>query len=370
LMLRCAEQTAGIHHLPRVLCHRRAESAAPPAPRCVAEHLRRRGIAGAEAVRDRAGRVVVSWPPRGAEVSVIIPTKDKVRLLKKCLDSLDRTTDYRRFEIILVDSGSVEAATHDYYKTLAADPRVRIVDYPGGPSGGAAGRFNYSAANNLGVRHARGELLLFLNNDVEALEAGWLTELVRWAERPEVGAVGARLLFPRGRIQHAGVVIGMGGLAAHVFAGGWDGLVGPFGSPDWYRNYLAVTGACVMMRREVFAEVGGFDEGYELAFSDVEICLRLVEQGYRVLCTPFARLRHHEGGTRRRHTPEADILRAYARMGHIVAGGDPYFNPHLSYRAAIPRLAHRAERPPEEVMKGVVRALDEVVQRRAEERVA
>lgn len=355
LMLRCAEQAASIHHLPRVLLHVREGRKELPAPHCVAEYLRHRGAMDARAARDSAGRVVVSWTPRGDKVSIIIPTKDKVSLLKKCLDSLDRMTDYRNFEVVLVDSGSREAATLDYYKTLAADPRVRIIEY----GGAARGRFNYSAANNLGARHAQGELLLFLNNDVEAIDAGWLTELVRWAERPEIGAVGARLLFPRGRIQHAGVIIGMGGIGGHVFAGGWDGLTGPFGSPDWYRNYFAVTGACMMMRRAVFAEVGGFDEGYELAFSDVEICVRLVEHGYRVLYTPCARLRHYEGGTRRSYTPRADILRAYARMGRIITGGDPYFNPNLSYRAVIPRLTGREERTPAEVMRGVVSRLSE-----------
>jgi GT2 family glycosyltransferase len=354
LMLRCAERTSRIHHLPAVLCHRRQNESEPKAddsgPRAVAAHLRRRGTPGAVAALDEAGRVRVSWPTRGGRVSVIIPTKDKAGLLEMCLTSLDRLTEYRNFEVILVDNGSRESATHRYYERLAADERVRIIEY----RGDAQGRFNYSAANNLGARHATGELLLFLNNDIEVLEPGWLTEMVRWAERPEIGMVGATLLFPQGRIQHAGVTVGMGGVAGHVFASGCEGIRGPFGAAGWYRNYLAVTGACIMMRRDVFEGIGRFDEGYQLAFSDIELGLRAVEHGYRVLCTPFARLRHHEGGTRRRYTPEGDILRAFHRMGRVIAEGDPFYNPNLSYRATVPRVVCARERTPPEIMAQVV----------------
>lgn len=357
LMLRCVERSARIHHLPAILCHRHQREAGPTAddsgPRAVAAHLRRRGIPDAAAALDETGRVKVFWATRGGRVSVIIPTKDKAGLLEMCLTSLDRLTAYRNFEVILVDNGSRESATHRYYERLAADERVRIIAY----RGDAQGRFNYSAANNLGARHASGELLLFLNNDIEVLEPDWMTEMVRWAERPEIGMVGATLLFPQGRIQHAGVTVGMGGVAGHVFAGGCEGIRGPFGAADWYRNYLAVTGACIMMRRDVFEGIGRFDEGYQLAFSDIELGLRAVEHGYRVLCTPFARLRHHEGGTRRRYTPEGDILRAFHRMGRVIAEGDPFYNPNLSYRAAVPRVVCGRERTPPEIMGRVVDSL-------------
>src|SRR5262249_13983033 len=155
-----------------------------------------------------------------------------------------------------------------------SDPRVRMIEHPW--------TFNFSAVNNAGVRAATGDLLLFLNNDTEAVDPDWLAELARWAERPEIGAVRAKLLYPDDRtVQHAGVVIGMYGLAGHIYRQVDNAHAGLFGSVDWYRNYLAVTGACMMMRREVYDEVGGFDEAYQVAFSDIEICLRIHKRGYR-----------------------------------------------------------------------------------------
>jgi GT2 family glycosyltransferase len=258
-----------------------------------------------------------------------------VEFLQKCLASLLHKTAYPDFEVLLVDNHSHQAATRDYYESLAADARVQILRY--GPD------FNYSAANNYGARRATGDMLLFLNNDVEALEADWLEEMVRWAERPEIGAVGAKLLFPNGAVQHAGVIIGLEGHGSHVFWGCAEDQSGPFGSVNWYRNYSAVTGACLMMRREVFEAVGGFDEEYRLVFSDIELCVRIANHGYRIVYTPFSRLRHHEGRTRETFIPGHDISRAYAHLEHIVESGDPYYNPNLSYTLKVPTLSGRNE---------------------------
>ena len=347
LMLRCTERTSAIAHIPKVLYHWRQAAGSTAGrqfakpyvferqQRCVAEHLQRQGIAGTTTRLDRQGVLRVLWPARGSIVSIIIPTKDKVELLRPCLDSLLELTAYRNFEVVLVDTGSREEQTRTYYAHLSTDPRVRIVDYPG--------KFNYSAANNFGAKHASGELLLFLNNDIEVLDADWLEELVRWAELPEIGVVGAKLLYPDGSIQHAGVIIGMEGHASHLFWGAREGYSGLFGSVEWYRDYLAVTGACMMMRRALFDEVGGFDEQYELAFSDVEICVRIASRQYRNLYTPFARLRHHEGGSRGQHIPANDLLRGYQHLRRFVEAGDPYFNPNLSYLSRLPMLARRGE---------------------------
>jgi len=341
LSFRCAEQTGRIHHIPKVLYHRRPgaglTASSPDEPlRAIEAHLRRSGVDEPHAcVSGPAGVVRVSWPTARPKVSVIIPTKNQVRFLRKCLTSLLENTAYSNFEVIVVDNQSGERQTLNYYKAIRSDPRVRIVEY--------SAPFNFSAANNLGARHATGDYLLFLNNDTEALEPDWLEELVRWAERPQVGVVGAKLLYPGGTVQHAGVVMGMEGHSSHVFSGAPEGYCGPFGSVEWYRNYNAVTAACMMMRREVFDRVGGFDEEYLLVFSDVEICLRALRQGYRVVYTPFVRLRHHEGRSRANQMPMSDLQRGYVHMRQMVEAGDPYYNPNLSYSERLPTFARRGE---------------------------
>ncbi len=341
LVLRCTERSGAIVHIPKILYHWRQLAGSTAVTyeakpyvfenqlRIVAAHLQRQGIAEAEARFASPGVVQVSWPTQHSHVSIIIPTKEKIELLRPCLDSLLQLTAYEHYEVILVDTGSREAETLAYYAELRDEPRVRILDY--------AQPFNYSAANNFGAAHARGDLLLFLNNDIEILHPDWLEELVRWAERPEIGVVGTKLLYPDGRIQHAGVIIGMEGHASHVFWGVPEQYGGPFGSSEWYRDYMAITGACMMMRRTLFDEVGRFDEEYTLAFSDIELCLRAIATGYRNVYTPFARLRHHEGGSRGHHIPVDDMLLAYDHMHALVAQGDPFFNQNLSYTSRVPQ---------------------------------
>jgi GT2 family glycosyltransferase len=342
LLFRCTEKTKRIRHIPKVLYHWRqikgsaaSDLLAKPwvfenQRKCVQEHLERIGLENANATFTSPGFLRVSWSPSESLVSIVIPSKDKVEVLQRCIDSLLKITDYPHYEIILVDNESVEKNTIAYYESLKDDSRVKFIPFPG--------EFNFSAANNQGAREANGKLLLFLNNDVEILEPDWLEEMVRWAERPEIGVVGAKLLYPNGLIQHAGVVIGMQGHASHVFMGSMEKQTGPFGSVDWYRDYSAVTGACMMMRKEVFEEIGGFDEGYQLVFSDVEICLRVVNKGYRVVYTPYARLRHYEGKSRGVHIPASDMLRGYEHMHEWVEAGDRYFNPNLSYAIPIPSI--------------------------------
>jgi GT2 family glycosyltransferase len=354
LALRCSERAETIVHLPRVLLHRREGASAVDGdrrPQRLEAHLRRQGVPD-PMVRPEIGlagrRLRATWPVQGGRVSIVIPTKDRLEVLRPCLTSLLRFTAYDDFEVILVDSGSQEKRTHDYYERLAADSRVRIV-----PSSGA---FNYSAANNLGASQASGDFLLFLNNDIEILEPEWLTELVRWAERPDIGAVGAKLLYPDGRVQHAGIILGITGHAGHIFWGAPEGTGGPFGSVEWYRNYSAITGACLMVRRQRFEEVGGFDESYQLVFSDVELGVRLRAHGYRNVYTPFAVLRHHEGASRGRHVALHDMLRGYEHLADLIAAGDPYYNPNLSAAAVIPRLAARGEEPAINHLRRVITA--------------
>jgi GT2 family glycosyltransferase len=241
-------------------------------------------------------------------------------------------TVYPGFEIIVLDSERSEAIqeTIEQIGTDGITLKHITLDSP----------FRYSVANNRGADTAEGQLLLFLNDDVEIIERDWLSELVRWAALPEIGVVGAKLLYPDRSIQHYGVILGMGGHANHVFQGVNQMENGPFGSTNWYRNYLAVTGACMMVNRTLYEGIGGFDEKYQLAFSDIDFCLRVIEQGFRVMLNPFARLIHHEGATRGRYMPFKDLVLARQAFLPWLESGDPYFSPNLSYQHAQPRIAY------------------------------
>lgn len=341
VMLRLTERTARVIHVPRVLYHWRqvqgsasVSLAAKPwvidlQPRVIASHLRRVGLNDVTHEMLAPGLFRFAWPVSGQRVSIIIPSRDKSALLARCLASLTQRTRYPDVEIIVVDTGSVEPATQGVY-AMWRDRISVAMDH--------AQPFNYSRACNIGARAATGNLLLFLNNDTEILEPGWLEEMARWAERPGCGAVGAKLLYPNGAIQHAGVVVGMG----HLFSGAHEMYAGSyFGSPNWYRPLSAVTGACMLVPRAAFEQVGGFDEGFEIAFGDVDLCLRLRAAGFSVVYTPHARLRHHEGATRANVITPADQYLADQRLGPMVAAGDPFFNPNLDPLNRIPSLRPR-----------------------------
>lgn len=271
-------------------------------------------------------------------VSIIVPFKDKPHLLNTLVHSLRTSTAYSNWELILVSNNSVEPETHALLGTLKG-PQFKHVtwNHP----------FHYPKLNNVGAREASGELLLFLNNDIEAFEPGWLDELVSQAQRRDVGAVGARLLFPDRTIQHAGVVIGMGGFAGHVFAGLPDDTTWtPFGHAGWGRDCLAVTSACVMLRRETFDAMNGFDEHFVVCGSDVDLCLRIRAAGQRVIYTPHAALIHHESASRRNDAiPAADFWESLRAYQPYLAAGDPFFSPRLSLQTTVPRIRPADEAP-------------------------
>ena len=348
LFLRLAERLAGdanrVVRIPRVLYHWRmaegsaaADSNAKPYVyerqlKAIATHLQRLGAEDATATWARPFVPRVIWTPTPTHVSIIIPTKDNAAVLRRCVESIFTKTRYNgTYELVLVDTGSVEAATHAYYATLRDNPRVRFVQYEG--------PFNYSRACNVGAQQATGASFLFLNNDVEVLDTDWLTELVRWSNLPQIGIVGGKLLYPHRRIQHAGVFLGASGLAGHLYYGAPEHGFSILGSMDWYRNCTAVTGALQMMRREVYDAVGGYDERYDISYSDVAICVKAIEHGYRVLYDPFVCLLHYESQSRSDRQPsQHDKLRAGEDFGRYIEQGDPYFSPHLSYRASWPHL--------------------------------
>jgi GT2 family glycosyltransferase len=238
-------------------------------------------------------------------------------------------TNYPDIEIILVDNGSTNPEVLDYYRSLGGDRRIRILPFNE--------PFNYARANNMGARAATGSFLLFLNNDTAVFDPDWMQEMTQWAAVDEVGVVGALLLFPAGTIQHAGMIKGLWGIADHVFHSQPCGTSGPFGSPLWYRDYSAVTGACQMLRRDVYEKLGGQDERMKLTASDVELCLRALRSGLRVVYTPFARLSHYERTTRVEADPAADLFYALATAPEFIED-DPYYSPNLSYYSYVPKL--------------------------------
>lgn len=274
-------------------------------------------------------RVKYPLPSPAPLVTAIVPTRDRAELLRACLDGLLHRTDYPHLEVLVMDNGSVEAETRHCFDEFRADPRVRIIEY-GGP-------FNYSAINNHAASIARGEILALVNNDVEVIHSDWLIEMVSHAIRPGIGAVGAKLLYSTGSVQHAGVILGIGGVAGHshrFLAGDRPGYGCRAIS---IQNISAVTGACLVVRRSVFMQVSGFNEvDLAVAMNDVDFCLRLMEVGYRNLFTPFATLYHHESMSRGRDDTESkqalfrresDYMKR--RWGNLLAC-DPAYNPNLT----------------------------------------
>jgi O-antigen biosynthesis protein len=253
------------------------------------------------------------------------------------LDGLLEATEYPDIEVVIVDNDSREPETAALFARYRDDPRVRVVPVPGA--------FNFSDLSNRGAASATGPVLLFLNNDIEVLEPGWLGEMVRHAVRPEIGAVGAKLLYPDHTIQHGGIVLGIGGVAGHSHLGAADADPGYFCRMVIAHEVSAVTGACLAMRAAVFAQVGGFDaDALKVAFNDVDLCLRIRQAGYRIIWTPFAKLIHHESKSRgAEDTPEkqkrfeGEVLTMLDRWGPELRA-DPYYNINLSRNSAHYRV--------------------------------
>jgi len=262
-------------------------------------------------------------------VTLIIPTRDNADVLETCIRSIRSRTRYRNCEILIVDNGSVEEKTRRLFAELSSDPSIRILAMPG--------PFNFSKLNNAAAREATGEILGLVNNDIEVTRDDWLDEMVALAMRAEVGCVGAKLLYPDGRIQHAGVVIGLGGVAGHGHRFARADEPGYLNRLCTVQNVSAVTAACLLIRREVFDQVGGLDEGLTVAFNDVDFCLRVRAAGYLNLWTPFAELIHHESVSRGRDLTPAKAKRfadEYATMQRRWGAdllSDPYYSPHLTY---------------------------------------
>lgn len=332
LLLRLTERTNHIAHIPKILYHWRmghnsSASSAVAKPfaaesgrRAIEDALKRRGHEASVEIlspgRYRT-RYKVHKPPL---VSIIIPTRNQSRLLQQCVVSIEEKTSYHPYEIIIIDNNSIDPETIQYLDALSDQHRVLRYPQP----------FNFSAINNLGADHAEGEYLLFLNDDTQVLGPEWLTAMVEQAQRPDVGAVGAKLLYPDNRLQHAGVILGIFGGAGHAFRNLPDNRTAYFGFADLTRNCSAVTAACMMVSRKLFKEIGGFDEQLKVVYNDVDLCLRIRERGYLILYTPFAVLYHFESATRGRLRPVKEEELFCRRWGDAIRLGDPYYNPSLT----------------------------------------
>jgi len=342
LVLRCSDflQEGQIRHVPQVLYHWRelpgstalAADSKPYAKqagqRAIEEALRRKGR---KARVEAAGYYQVQYalPEPLPLVSLIIPTRNGLELTRACLKSIDHRTDYDRLDIIIVDNQSDDPETLAWFREIDRRADVRVLRYNK--------PFNFSGINNFAVDHARGEVIGLINNDIQAFEPQWLREMTSHALRPNVGAVGAKLFYPDGHVQHAGVALGVGGVAGHVFKRFRRDHQGYFGRLHLAHNVSAVTAACLLTRQSIWREVGGMNErDLAVAFNDVDYCLRLRERGYRIVMNPRARLYHHESVTRgsdfapekrERFQRESDYM--HQRWGALLQN-DPYYNPNLT----------------------------------------
>jgi glycosyltransferase involved in cell wall biosynthesis len=349
LALRCVAAVARdqIVHIPRILYHWRAitgstaisvaakPTAVTSAQRAVAEHVH--GLDAGASVEPAPEapthfRIRHSLPTPPPLTSILICTRDHEALLRKAIDSICDKTTYPNYEIVVLDNGSRDPATRDYLASLSTRPGITVIRDDSA--------FNYSRLNNAAVRRARGTVLCLLNDDIEVLTPGWLDEMVSFAVQPDVGAVGARLWYPDGTLQHGGVIIGAGGVAGHAHPRLAKGQRGYFSRAVLQQEISAVTGACLVVRREVYEQVGGLDEDIAVAFNDVDLCLRIRAAGYRNIWTPFAELIHHESASRG-YEDNPDKLARFQREIRFMQDRwgetlerDPHYNPNLSMQAA------------------------------------
>ena len=341
MVLRLAEKAQHIVHVPKVLYYWRAHAQSTAqdvrakdycidaSKRALAEHLKRVGLKGT--VEDSP---VFGWYRMKYEIesepliSIIIPNKDNIEMLRRCIDSILLRSSYQNFEIIVVENNSEQQSTFQYYEALT-DERISVVRW--------MREFNYPAINNFGATFAKGEYILLLNNDTEVIAPDWLQEMLMFAQRKDVGAVGAKLYYPDDTVQHAGVILGIGGVAGHSHKHFSKKSPGYFGRLVLVQNLSAVTAACMMMPKKVFDEVGGLDEAYRVAFNDVDLCMKIRKADYWIVYTPYAELYHYESVSRgyedtpekmERFNREAKWFKSL--WSDELAAGDPYYNENLS----------------------------------------
>lgn len=343
LILRLTEKAKKVFHIRKILYYWRAHKnsvaqdvGAKPytvtaAKKALSAHLERCGLKGEVLDSSVPTTYHIKYEIDGNPlISVIIPNKDHTDDLDICLKSLYEKSSYKNFEVIIVENNSTEKETFEYYEALTQKHgNIKIVKWKG--------NFNYSAINNFGVNYAKGEYILLLNNDVEIINGVCLEEMLMFAQRKDVGAVGAKLYYSDDTVQHAGVILGLGGTAGHAHKHFGRNHPGYMARASIAQNLSACTAACLMMRRDVFDEVGGLDESFEVAFNDVDLCMKIRKKGYLVVFTPYAELYHYESKSRGNDsTPEklerfrGEIDRFKEKWQKQLDDGDPYYNPNLT----------------------------------------
>ena len=341
-IFRCIENADKVKHIPKVLYHWRSHKGStaenPEAKlyafeagkRAIQAHYDRVGLkAEVESIAEygfyKTNYEIIGEPL----ISIVIPNKDHIDDLKKCMDSIDNLSDYRNYEYVVVENNSTEDSTFDYYKEIEKRDNVQVVYWDK--------EFNYSAINNYGVKYANGEYILLLNNDTEIINPDCLRQMLGYCQREDVGIVGARLYYEDGAIQHAGVIVGYGGIAGHAFVGYYeeDGLY--MSRTKVACDYSAVTAACLMIKKSIFEQVGGLDEDFKVAFNDVDFCMKVRAIDKLVVYNANAKLRHYESKSRGlEDTPEkkerfrGEIERFVKKWPDIIRDGDPYYNVNLA----------------------------------------
>jgi GT2 family glycosyltransferase len=342
LFLRITEVARSVEHIPKILYHWRmvpgstaADISAKDGPWHASSRqalraaiIRRNWQAEVtDGLRPDTYRVKFAVAPT-EQVTIIIPTKDKVEFLQVCIESIRKHTTHPSYDILVISNNSEQEKTYAYLESAMQDQILRFLRYDV--------PFNYAAMNNFAVHHCDSPYLLFLNNDTEVTNAEWLTSMLEFAQQKAIGAVGAKLLYPDGTIQHAGVVLGIDGVAGHSHRYMAEHSPGYFGQLHIIRNYSAVTAACLLTRREVFEAVGGFNEDLPVAFTDVDFCLEICKAGYRIVYTPYARLYHYESASRGSDSILEHAGRFRAETAYMLAKWgpwlqhDPYYNPNLT----------------------------------------
>ena len=343
MILRLTEKAQKIVHIPKVLYFWRSHPGSVASdisvkPYCLAaarraldDHLQRMGLKGKAVNAPKLPSIYkINYEIEGNPlISIIIPNKDHLQELKTCVSSVIEKSSYTNYEILIVENGSTNDAVLDYYEQLKERPNVRILQWNQ--------EFNYSAINNFAVKQAAGDYLLFLNNDTEVISENWIEEMLMFAQRKDVGAVGAKLYFKDGSVQHAGIILGLGGAAGHSHYAVPKDNLGYMGRLYYAQNYTAVTAACMMVSKEKFNLAGGFDENLKIALNDVDFCLKLREKEFVNVFTPFAELYHYEsksrgndnlGENKQRFEQETALFKE--RWKAQLEAGDPYYNPNLS----------------------------------------
>ena len=354
LMFRCIERAESIHHVPKILYHWRVHNnsvagdpeskmyAYEAGKRAIEEHYRRTGVEATVKIMELWGMYHTKFAtPSNPLISIIIPNKDHIRELKVCLNSLYKGNTYKNFEVIIVENNSTKKKTFDYYERVQKKYKnIKVVVWES--------EFNYSAINNFGVKYASGEYLLFLNNDTKVINPDAISEMLGCCIQKDVGIVGAKLLYKDNTVQHAGVVIGFGGFAGHVFTGIHKNSFGYMVRARVNGNYSAVTAACMMVKRAAFEEVGGFTEAFKVGINDIDFCLKVRETGKRVVFNAHSLWYHYESKSRGyENTPEklkrfeGEIALFQERWAQILRDGDPYYNKNFvvelgPYKLGVP----------------------------------